>query len=249
MKKWKIGMFFLMIPLVWGKDSLTSSVFTLLRQSNYQKAIQLVEEAIKQEPDIANHYLLLSEVYRHQGRYSNALATVRKAYQEFPSNPWVMKELADVYRGLGEYRKALALYQKGLLDVSESQKKSWFYGMGVCYYELEEYEKAEKLFEAAIRGNLSFWALYYLGKTCRRQKRYQKAIWAFERSELQLSFQPSWASNTLYYEWGSSWVEWGIVIKATNTLLAKEMFERIAQDKRFADRRVQERVAFWLRRL
>ncbi len=246
--RWVI-LFLLIGCNLWAKENLSSQVRGYLKVSNYQEARRLVQEKIQQQPDIASHYVLLSQIYREEGKYSNAYRVILQAYQDFPQNPWVAKELADVYRGLGVYRRALGLYEKFLPEIGEKQKPSWYYGMGVCYFELEDYSKAERFLERSLKGNLSFWGLYYLGRTYRAQARPSRALWAFERAELQLRFQPDWATNLLYYQWGTALIEYALQVKATNQPMARQIFTNILQDRRFSDRRVRERVEFWVKRL
>ncbi|URA11298.1 tetratricopeptide repeat protein [Thermospira aquatica] len=237
--RWKI-FFFLMVCQVcqvWAKESLSSQVRELLKVSNYQEARRLVQEKIQKQPDIASHYILLSQIYREEGKYSNAYFVALQAYRDFPQNPWVAKELADVYRGLGVYRKALGIYEKFLPEVDEKQRPLWYYGMGVCYFEIEDYP------------GLLFWGLYYLGRTYLAQAKSPLALWAFERAELELRFQPDWATNLLYYQWGVALIEYALQVKTTNQQAAKQMFVTMLKDKRFTDRRVRERVEFWEKRL
>ncbi|MFN4216584.1 MAG: tetratricopeptide repeat protein [Brevinematales bacterium] len=249
MKK-KTFLWYLLLPsLLWTKDSLTSEVKKLLKVSNYQQAREVVQMAIQREPDISSHYILLSQIYQEERLYSNAYRVISKAYNYFPENPWVAKELADVYRQMGEYKKALDLYRQWLPTIEEKYRNLWYYGMGVCYFELENYEKAILFLEQSTRGKISFWALYYLGRSYRAKGYLQKALWAFERSELQLFLQPEWAKPLLYYEWGITMVEFGITVKQTNTIAAKTIFVSLLEDKRFSDRRVKERAEFWVKRL
>lgn len=248
--KTKTLLWYLLLPsLLWAKDTLSSEVRKLLKVSNYQQAREMVQMAIQKEPDISSHYILLCQIYQEEGRYSNAYRVIREAYSYFPENPWVAKELADVYRQMGEYKKALALYRQGLPAVEEKYQDLWYYGMGVCYFELEDYEKAILFLEKATRGKISFWSLYYLGRSYRAKGFLKKALWAFERSELQLFLQPEWAKNLLYYEWGIALVEFGIAVKQTNTTAARAIFTSLLEDKRFSDRRVKERAEFWVKRL
>jgi len=247
MVKKMIGL--VLYALMWGREDITTQVERLLKTSNYQEARLLVTEAIKKSPDISSHYILLSRCYREEGRYSNALQVIARAYSFFPHNPWVAKEFADVSRSMGMYSRALSLYREGINEVEPSYRHLWYYGMGVCYLELGESHKAIHFLEQAIRGKLAFWSLYYLGRAYRAQNLLHRAIWAFERSELQLFGQPAWATNLLYYEWGTTLVELGIAIKTTNTEAARTLFSSLVQDSRFTDRRVRERAEFWLKRL
>jgi tetratricopeptide (TPR) repeat protein len=244
-----VGILFLIITLALGKEQLSTVVHRLLAQSNYQEARLLLEEHLRKNPDRSDYYILLSEVWCAEGKYSNAFRVIVKAYEYFPSNPYVAKELADVYRSLGEYKKALALYRQGLPEIPEKHKPLWYYGMGVCYYELSEYDKALRFLQEALKGKIAFWPLYYLGKTYLEQERFDEACWAFERAELQLHFQATWATNLFYYAWGTARLEQALRIRATNTLVARSTFEALLHDNRFSDRRIRERVEFWLKRL
>ncbi|MCX7883003.1 MAG: tetratricopeptide repeat protein [Brevinematales bacterium] len=235
--------------LVWAEDTLSQKVEKLLQTSNYQQARDLVERALQKEPDISSHYILLSRIYREEGRYSNAYRVIKEAYGYFPKNPWVAKEFADVYRNLGEYRKALTLYREGLPEIEERYHTLWYYGMGVCYFELGEHDRAILFLEKSLGRKISFWSLYYLGRAYRAKGLFSRAIWAFERSELQLFLQPEWAKPLLYTEWGTTLIEFGLAIKQTNTEAARALFSFLLQDKRFSQRHVRERAEFWLKRL
>lgn len=81
---------------------------------NLQKALSMVKEAVKAQPENASYLDTMGWVYYKIGDYEKALEFVERALHLDSENAEVLEHLGDIYTKLGQPDRAQAQYQKAL---------------------------------------------------------------------------------------------------------------------------------------
>lgn len=79
-----------------------------------ERALQLIEKAIKYKPNSGYIIDSLGWVYFRKGHYARALIELKKAVELSPKDPAINEHLGDVYFQKKEYDKALEAYRRAL---------------------------------------------------------------------------------------------------------------------------------------
>ena len=128
-------------------------------------ALEIREKLLGEDnPDTANVYEDLSEVYDKQGRYSDALKSAEKAlmikentlgkHNSLTADTY--NNIAGVYKDLGEYEKALEFYNKALyirekqLGENHPDTAATYNNLAIAYDDMGEYEKALEFYNKAL---------------------------------------------------------------------------------------------------
>jgi tetratricopeptide (TPR) repeat protein len=113
-----------------------------------EKAEQLFEKIIKDNPKDPTSYDLYASYLESQGRYDEALASYKKAYELNPDNGGVAFRLGNAYFERGRYTEAVTYLKKAKEAFGndiETIKK-----LGEAYLELKEYGKAIEEYKLII---------------------------------------------------------------------------------------------------
>jgi tetratricopeptide (TPR) repeat protein len=113
-----------------------------------EKAEQLFEKIIKDNPKDPTSYDLYASYLESQGRYDEALASYKKAYELNPGNGGVAFRLGNAYFERGRYTEAVTYLKKAKEAFDndiETIKK-----LGEAYLELKEYGKAIEEYKLII---------------------------------------------------------------------------------------------------
>ncbi len=78
------------------------------------RALELAEFAVKEEPTNSSYLDTIGWVYFKLGNYSKAIKYIKKAIEEDKSNATLFDHLADVYAEMSNKDKAIELYKKAL---------------------------------------------------------------------------------------------------------------------------------------
>jgi len=129
----------------------------VIRQQNWPKAQQLLEEHLARNPRDGDAHLMLAEVYGESDQVDAMLATLEK-----------------VSRLPGRYRD----------EANYLRKKYWIknYNQGLNHFSLKDYERAVERFQVAVRidsGNTDGWQRY--GDALFMTARYFEAERAYKR--------------------------------------------------------------------
>jgi tetratricopeptide (TPR) repeat protein len=100
-------------------DANTRAMLSRLYLSNgdYDKAIPMLAELVKQEPNWQDGAVLLSQAYSAAGRTSDAVAFLEEASQE---NPQLLSTLGDLYGRQDRWKEAADAYARALLVAPRS---------------------------------------------------------------------------------------------------------------------------------
>lgn len=149
------------------------------RIGDTEAAMNLVDAIFDQSPvgsdQLLFGYTTLARVYVHQGNDSQAEATVNEALDLFQNSP---DDLAYHLYGVGEefylqgqnearagntqkaqsdFEKALSYWSNTVDRIADSRHKcTWYLGIGSCYRELENYQRAADAFQKAYQINPNY---------------------------------------------------------------------------------------------
>jgi tetratricopeptide (TPR) repeat protein len=115
-------------------------------------------------------------------QYENALEPhLRQWGQLSPHDPEPLASIARSYQGMGDYREAANYYRQAI--AIDSNKSSYFYGLGQSLRQLEEYEQAIVAYQSAIAINNGIPAYHFrLGTLFFQLADHRQAIGAFEQA-------------------------------------------------------------------
>jgi len=135
-----------------GIDEKTSRLYAMAAK-DFDKAILFNENYTQAYIENGNVNLEMRKIDAAAGNFS-------KAYQLDPSNNEVIKQLSNVYLNNRQFGKAIELAQK--CNSCEDADRI----LGMSYYNLEDYGKAETFLQKAIKkNNKDAEAAYTLGRT------------------------------------------------------------------------------------
>jgi len=130
-----------------------SKTWELFLASNYDEAILLCKQALELDPEYADVYKRLGNIYDVKGDRSLALSTYLE-YIRLSEKKGDIGNLANalinagwIYHGNGEYPQAFELYNKGLIKAVEANNKLYeakaYRQLGTWYTDKGKYDQAE----------------------------------------------------------------------------------------------------------
>ncbi|MCK4420358.1 tetratricopeptide repeat protein [candidate division WOR-3 bacterium] len=132
-----------------AKRKLTLALADLYaKTSQPEKATELFEKIIKDDPKDANSWDLYASYLQKQGQLDKAIEYYKKAYQYAPENKELAFRLGNAYFEAKQYKDAITLFSKSrevFPDDIDIMKK-----MAEAYVNLEEYNKAIEEYKAII---------------------------------------------------------------------------------------------------
>ncbi len=139
-------------------DAIRGLAENLLNDGQVDAALDQYTVIADANPEDAQTYLRISEIYRRQGKYDEALDGLKKAEAMVPDALEVPYNIAVVYQAQGRYDEA----EKVLQDL------------------LKKTEKAENSYTQADRNNRAIF-IERLGMVYRDQENYQAAVETFRK--------------------------------------------------------------------
>ncbi len=120
-----------------------------MRNSEYDEAIKVMTDLIKEEPKQPDHYHFRATLYRLQGRLKHARIDYEKIVELTPDSGVGYNGLAEVYLQDGEYPDALPFAQKAY----ELEGNHWVapYNLGMVEEKIGQYEPAIEHLREALK--------------------------------------------------------------------------------------------------
>lgn len=114
------------------------------------KAIGLLEEAIKLDPDASTAYNSLGYAYIEKEEYKKAIEELNKAIEISPDYAYAFSNLGNAYISLNDIEKAEQAY---LSSIEHDSKNSYaHYGLAIIYRDANNYDEAMKHYDFAIKN-------------------------------------------------------------------------------------------------
>lgn len=137
----------------------------------YLVASKFFDKAIEFDSTNSENYIQQAYTQSAMRRTDQAKANFSKAYALDPQNKIAIKELTDLYFNYRQFAKAIEFAEK-CSDCDNNIRI-----LGLCYYEQEDYAKAEKYLGAALEKNPNdVQVTYTMGRNYLDMEEYRKAI-------------------------------------------------------------------------
>jgi predicted O-linked N-acetylglucosamine transferase (SPINDLY family) len=161
-----------------------------LDQSNYEKAIALLEQCIENNPEEVNYYWYLGLAYLLQGNEENAQGIWMSVFLQGTAediNIWtielinILKEEALREREIENQTKAIDLYL-AILALNDQDAYIW-HELGKSYIQLQQYFEAEEAITRALTQNNKKGEIYLsLGLVLEKLERFEFARQAYQQA-------------------------------------------------------------------
>lgn len=86
----------------------------MLRDQEYNQAIELMEKIIEQSPGVTAPYIDIAIAYERIGKPEKAEEPLKEALKLFPEHPVACNEYGLLYRKTGRFAEARAIYEKAI---------------------------------------------------------------------------------------------------------------------------------------
>ncbi|UTF59072.1 tetratricopeptide repeat-containing sulfotransferase family protein [Gilvimarinus sp. DA14] len=118
------------------------------KYGNYEKEVELLQNAVKSEPDTVLFKAYLARALALCGQMLSSYQQLKTIDLEESDNPEVIDVVATTYNRLNLYTQACRCYQR-LVKIDDSRALIWF-NLSTCYKYLGEFDKTEQALEKAI---------------------------------------------------------------------------------------------------
>jgi len=151
------------------------------KNGNYQKAIEVLEEAIAKHEDEAALHFNLGLNYLEVGNSLKAQKEFAKTVALTPGHAKAYSALGDIHYQAEKYSEAAA-YFKACIEAGMQDAYS-YYQLGSSLYKLNRFQESAESFEQAIAKNPKEKQFYFaLGLSYLRQKKNDLSIQNFEKA-------------------------------------------------------------------
>jgi len=141
-------------------DAIRGLAENLLNDGQTEAALEQFKVIADANPEDAQTYLRIAEIYRRQGKYDVALENLKKADTMVPDSLEVPYNMAAVYQSQGRYDDAIKLLQDLLKKTEKSETASsqadrnnraiFIERLGMIYREQENYSAAVDTFRKML---------------------------------------------------------------------------------------------------
>ncbi len=161
------------------------------KRDNHEKAVELLQEALKYTDDCGDVYNLIGMEYLFMDNLEKAKENFTKCLEEEIEDQSALYNVVYCYEFLDQNLEAIEFLKK-YIDKNPYSEIAW-HQKGRLYYGLKDYENAIRSFEFATYIDDEFIGAYMEnGKALERLKRYEEAIENYKRT-LELDDPTSYA--------------------------------------------------------
>lgn len=152
----------------------------LIKEKQYDKALQMVGERIKQEPKNTDWWQLKGNIYSSRGEYELAITCYKKALEINPKDEVSWINIASALDKQGKYEEVLKIRDD---FIRRKPDNSYVWGnKGDTLLKMKRYDEAAKCYDKALelsKENLTAW--YGRGEVYYQTKKYADAITCYDR--------------------------------------------------------------------
>lgn len=112
---------------------------------NYDKAIELYQKALEQDPDDAATMYELASIYNERGKIAEALPLAEQAVEKDPSGKWYKLLLVQLYQSDGKYAAAGKIIEQ--LLAAEPDNIEYYQDQALNYIYSGDYKNAVKTYD------------------------------------------------------------------------------------------------------
>lgn len=151
------------------------------KRDNHEKAVELLQEALKFTDDFADVYNLIGMEYLFMDNLEMAKENFIKCLEEDINDQSALYNVVYCFEFLDQNAEAIE-YLKTYIDRNPYSEIAW-HQSGRLYYGLKDYENAVRAFEFATYIDEYFLGAFMeKGKALERLKRYEEAIESYNRT-------------------------------------------------------------------
>ncbi len=136
-------------------DAIRGLAENLFNDGQFDAALDQYKVIVDSNPEDAQSYVRMSEIYRRQSKYDQALESLKKADALVPDSAEVSYNMAAVYQAQGRYDDAIKLLQDLLKKTDANQadhtnRAIFLERLGMIYREQENYTAAVETFRKML---------------------------------------------------------------------------------------------------
>jgi tetratricopeptide (TPR) repeat protein len=136
-------------------DAIRGLAENLMNDGQLEAALEQYKVIVDSNPEDAQSYVRMAEIYRRQAKYDLALESLKKADTLVPDSAEVAYNMAAVYQAQGRYDDAVKLLQDLLkkTDTSQADRNNraiFLERLGMIYREQENYAAAVETFRKLL---------------------------------------------------------------------------------------------------
>jgi tetratricopeptide (TPR) repeat protein len=136
-------------------DAIRGLAENLMNDGQFDAALEQYKVIVDSNPEDAQSYVRISEIYRRQAKYEQALESLKKADALVPDSAEVAYNMAAVYQAQGRYDDATKLLQELLkkTDTSQADRNNraiFLERLGMIYREQDNYPAAVETFRKLL---------------------------------------------------------------------------------------------------
>jgi tetratricopeptide (TPR) repeat protein len=151
------------------------------KRDNHEKAVELLQEALKYTEDYADVHNLIGMEYLFMDNLEKAKESFIKCLEEDIQDQSALYNVVYCFEFLDQNADAIE-YLKKYIDKNPYSEIAW-HQKGRLYYGLKEYENAVRAFEFATYIDDEFLGAFMeMGKALEKLKRYDEAIISYQRT-------------------------------------------------------------------
>lgn len=165
----------------------------MLQQGEYQAAVVLFKESIKQYSQFMKAYTSMAEAYQNLHELAKAENILLSAYQLKPRNNTILGSLGLFYYKNGDYSKALTYFE--LLAKQAPNNYTAYLNISACYYLNGDFQQALVAANKSLAIEQNVTVYSNLGTYYFMLRYYKKSVIAFEKMIA--------LNNSDYVNWGN----------------------------------------------
>jgi len=151
------------------------------KRDNHEKAVELLQEALKLTDDYADVYNLIGMEYLFMDNLEFAKENFIKCLEEDVEDQAALYNVVYCFEFLDQNKEAIAFLEK-YIDRNPYSEIAW-HQSGRLYYGLQDYENALRCFDYASMIDDEFMGAFMeKAKSLERLKRYEEAIESYNRT-------------------------------------------------------------------
>ena len=155
----------------------------LVQKGEYQKAEQLLQQAVQQSPENEPAWFYLGIARFRQGNDAGALEAFQQAHKLAPGRPGPTLYIGQIYERRGAYEEALRAYQRDLSLRRGHDVAEVYCAMARVYFKLGQYDAARDAARRALRIEpMMVEAYYWLGRALTELKQFEDAEKVFNKA-------------------------------------------------------------------
>jgi tetratricopeptide (TPR) repeat protein len=136
-------------------DAIRGLAENLMNDGQFDRALEQYKVIVDSNPEDAQSYVRISEIYRREGKYDLALDNLKKADALVPDSAEVAYNMAAVYQAQNRYDDAIKLLQDLVKKTDNSQadrnnRAIFLERLGMIYRDQENYTAAVETFRKLL---------------------------------------------------------------------------------------------------